>query len=98
MFFYNGALLMDGSWFEVTRAGLTAVFGVFLLSSGVQGWFAGRRAAWFLRVLIIASALFMIEGGGLTDLIGIGGAVLAFFVQKVVRPDPDAQLAVKGAD
>jgi hypothetical protein len=29
---------------EVIRAGITAVFGVFLLSSGVQGWFMGGRA------------------------------------------------------
>ena len=46
MFFYNGALLMDGTWFEVTRAGLTAVVGVFFLSSGVQGGYVGARAAW----------------------------------------------------
>jgi hypothetical protein len=50
--------------------GITATFGVFLLSSGVQGWFMGGRAAWFLRVGLIAAALFMIEGGWVTDLIG----------------------------
>jgi TRAP transporter 4TM/12TM fusion protein len=44
MFFYNSAILMEGSWFEVIRAGITATFGVFLLSAGVQGWFMGGRA------------------------------------------------------
>ena len=29
MFFYNSAILMDGTWFEVIRAGGTAIFGVF---------------------------------------------------------------------
>ncbi|MEM6636412.1 MAG: TRAP transporter permease [Pseudomonadota bacterium] len=98
MFFYNSAILMDGSWFEVARAGATAVFGVFLLSGGVQGWFMKGRAAWYLRLVLILAALFMIEGGGVTDLIGIALAAAAFFVQRVIRPDPDAQLRVRGAD
>ena len=98
MFFYNGAILMDGSWLEVIRAGVTAVFGVFLLSSGVQGWVMGGRAAWFLRVMVIAAALFMIEGGIITDLIGLGLTAAAYFAQKVLRPDPDTPLAVGSAD
>ena len=98
MFVYNSALLMDGTWFEVIRAGLTATFGVFLLSAGVQGWFMGGRAAWFIRLGLIAAALFMIEGGLVTDLIGIGVTAAAFFVQRVFRPDPNAPLSVRGAD
>jgi len=98
MFFYNSAILMEGSWFEVLRAGVTAVFGVFLLSSGVQGWFMGGRAAWFLRLALIVAALFMIEGGWITDLIGVGAAALIYFVQKVIHPDPDAEIRVRGAD
>lgn len=98
MFFYNGALLMDGSWFEVIRAGVTAVMGVFLLSAGVQGWFLGGRAAWFIRLGVMAAALFMIEGGWLTDLIGVGTAVVMWLVQRILRPDPDAAFVVKGAD
>ncbi|MEM8630169.1 MAG: TRAP transporter fused permease subunit [Pseudomonadota bacterium] len=98
MFFYNGAILMDGSWFEVIRAGLTAVFGVFLLSGGVQGWFMGGRAAWFIRLALIVAALFMIEGGWVTDIIGVALTAAAFFVQKVIQPNPDMPLRVRGAD
>jgi TRAP-type uncharacterized transport system fused permease subunit len=98
MFFYNSAILMDGTWFEVGRAAVTATIGVFLLSSGVQGWFLGARSAWFLRIALILAALFMIEGGGITDLIGIGLAAAIFFVQKVLSPDPDAGIPVRGAD
>ncbi|KQI72520.1 C4-dicarboxylate ABC transporter permease [Loktanella sp. 5RATIMAR09] len=86
MFFYNGAILMDGSWFEVIRAGITAVFGVFLLSSGVQGWWVGNRAATPIRIGLLIVALCMIAGGLLTDLIGIGGAVALYFMAKVARP------------
>ena len=94
MFFYNSAILMDGSWVEVTRAALTAIFGVFLLSSGVQGWFMGARSAWFLRAGLVLSALFMISGGLITDLIGIALFAGIFFVQKTIAPPPDAQIAV----
>ncbi|SHG78534.1 TRAP transporter permease [Marivita hallyeonensis] len=98
MFFYNSAILMEGTWFEVIRAGLTATFGVFLLSSGVQGWFMGGRTVWFLRLALIVAALFMIEGGLITDLIGVGAATGIFFVQKFLRPDPDTPIRVRGAD
>ena len=98
MFFYNSALLFEGSWFEIARALVTACFGVFLLTSGVQGWFMGGRAVWFLRVGLILSALFMIEGGWITDLIGVGVAAAIFFVQRVVQPDPNMTIPVRGAD
>ncbi|MEL7167633.1 MAG: TRAP transporter large permease subunit, partial [Pseudomonadota bacterium] len=98
MFFYNSAILMDGTAFEIIRAGLTAVVGVFLLSSGVQGWFMGGRAVWFLRLGLIAAALFMIEGGLLTDLIGVGAAVAVFVIQRAFRPSVDAVIPVRGAD
>ncbi len=98
MFFYNSAILMDGTWLEVIRAGVTATIGVFLLSSGVQGWFLGGRSVWFLRVALILAALFMIEGGLITDLIGIGIAVGTYFIQKVLHPRPDAVIPVRGAD
>jgi TRAP-type uncharacterized transport system fused permease subunit len=98
MFFYNGALLMDGTWFEVARAAATAIVGVFLLSSGVQGWFMGGPSVWYLRIGLIAAALLMIEGGLLTDLSGIGLAAAIYFVQKTFSPKPGAVIPVRGAD
>jgi TRAP-type uncharacterized transport system fused permease subunit len=89
---------MDGSWLEILRAGATATLGVFLLSSGVQGWALGQRAAWFLRVGLIVGALFLIEGGLASDLIGLVLAVASLGAQKVLRPDPDIAFDVRGAD
>jgi UPF0716 family protein affecting phage T7 exclusion len=71
---------------------------VFLLAAGVQGWFLGGRSAWFIRVGLVVAALFLISGGFVTDVIGVGIAVAAFFVQRVFHPDPNARLEVKGAD
>ena len=98
MFFYNSALLMEGDWVDVMRAGTTAAIGVFLLSSGVQGWFIGQRSAWFIRAILMAAALFLIAGSLLTDFIGIGAAVIAFLVQRFLRPNPDAPIPVRGTD
>ncbi|SFG71208.1 TRAP transporter, 4TM/12TM fusion protein [Palleronia marisminoris] len=98
MFFYNGALLMDGTWAQVIRAGITATIGVFLLSAGVQGWFLGGRTVWFNRVLLILAALFMIEGGWSTDLIGVALAAAVYLVQRFLRPDPSMTFDVRGAD
>jgi TRAP-type uncharacterized transport system fused permease subunit len=85
MFFYNSALLMEGSWFEIARALVTATFGVYLLSGGVMGWMFKVQAAWPVRILLILAALLMIEGGLITDGAGIGAAVLAFLIQRQRR-------------
>ena len=98
MMFYNSALLMDGGMFEILRAGITAIIGVYLLSSGVQGWFAGERAAWYIRVAVCLAALFMIEGGIVTDLIGIGIGAGTYMAQRVFHPNPNAVPRVGRAD
>ena len=72
--------------------------GVFLLSSGVQGWFLGARTVWFLRVSLIVAALFMIEGGIVSDIIGIGLAAGTLLIQRLVKPAPGAVLPVRGPD
>ena len=96
MFFYNAAILMQGTWVEVIRAGLTATVGVFLLAAAVQGWFMGGRASWLVRLVLGAAALFMIEGGLVSDLIGIGLAAAAFALSRFMPGEP--RLAVRGAD
>ena len=98
MFFYNGALLMDAAWFSIAQAAVTAIVGVFLLSSGVQGWFIGQRAAWYIRVALLAAALFMIEGGLVSDAVGILLAGAAFAAQKFFKSNPDVPVTVRGAD
>jgi TRAP transporter 4TM/12TM fusion protein len=85
MFFYNSALLMDGAWIEILRSGATAVFGVFLLSAGIQGWWIGARASLAIRAGLVLAALFMIEGGLVSDIIGVGAAVALFLLAKATR-------------
>ena len=51
-----------------------------------------------MRIGLGAAALFMIEGGIVTDLIGVGAAVAIYFIQKLFNPNPDATIPVRGAD
>ena len=54
-----------------------------------------------MRVLLAGAALFMIEGGLVTDAIGIGLAAAIYFVQKAFPPpraDAPATIPVRGAD
>lgn len=85
MFFYNGALLMNADAVEIARALVTAILGVYLLSGGVMGWFSQARASWLARVMLIGSALLMIEGGLITDLIGITLGAAMFLHQRQRR-------------
>jgi len=48
------------------------VVGVFLLRSAVQGWFMGGRSARFIRLGVVVAALFVIEGGEIADVVGVG--------------------------
>jgi len=98
MFFYNSALLMDDGWLEILRSTISAIIGVFLLSSGVQGWFMSGRIVWFLRLGLIVAALFMIEGRIMTDLLGVGFALVIIIVQKVFSPNPNVPFPLRGAD
>lgn len=85
MFFYNSALLMEGDWFTIARALVTATFGVYLLSGGVLGWFGKISAPWLVRIMLIVSALLMIEGGLWTDIAGVALAVISFLLQRQRR-------------
>ena len=85
MFFYNPALLMEGSWFEILRVAITAGVGIYLLAAAVQAWFLNGRVNWIQRVLLLVAALAMIAGGLMTDLIGLGLGALVFLWQAALQ-------------
>lgn len=82
MFFYNSALLMQGEALDIVHVVLTAVLGIFLLSSAVMGWFFGH-IGWTLRAVLFVAALLSIQGGLLSDMIGLGAAVIVWAIQKM---------------
>lgn len=81
IFFYHPALLMEGEWTEIAQSFVTAMVGVFMLAGAAQGWFFGL-AGRIIRVLLFVGALMLISGDLLTDLLGLGLAVVLFLWQR----------------
>ncbi len=81
IFFFNDGLLMQGDWGNIIHVFFTALLGIYLLASSVQGWLFGV-INWPLRVLVGAAAIGMISGGWISDLLGLSVAALVFFIQR----------------
>ncbi|MDT0499889.1 MULTISPECIES: TRAP transporter permease [unclassified Halomonas] len=83
MFFYSPAMLMEGSWVQILRVGVTATLGIILLAAVVQAWFFGPVKSW-QRVVMLIGALFMIYGGIVTDIAGLAiGAGLVLMQRRL---------------
>lgn len=94
MFFASPALLMQGTWPEIIHVAASAGFGIYLLSAAVQAWFFGHLNLVF-RLLLGAAALAMIDGGWLTDAVGLSTALVVWLVQRrLVTRD----MLAKGSD
>lgn len=84
MFIYGPSLLFQGSISEILGSSATALFGVTVLSFGMQGQMFSVRLAAIERILMVAAALLLIDPGLTTDLIGMS-LVAAAFVSTRVR-------------
>ena len=94
IFFFNEGLLMQGAWFDIIHVSVTALGGIYLMASAVQGWMFGRLN-WPLRILTGLGALGMITSGWISDALGLAVALIVFLVQRgFVSPKSMA----KGAD
>ncbi|WP_110685702.1 TRAP transporter permease [Salinicola aestuarinus] len=81
MFFYSPAMLMEGSWLQILRVGVTATVGIVLLSATVQAWFFGPAGLW-QRVVMFIGAMCMIYGGIYSDLAGAVIVILLIMIQR----------------
>ncbi len=96
MFFYNPALLMQGSAVEILVVVITASVGIYFLSAAAQAWFLGALSA-VPRLAVLAAGLLMIEGAWLTDLVGVALAGAAALWQRRGAVQARRQQAVEGS-
>lgn len=82
MFVYGPALLFIGTGLEVASACATALVGVVLLATALQGR-TYRPIGVVFRVCLGAAALLMIQPGIYTDIVGFGIAVGVIGLQKL---------------
>lgn len=81
VFVYGPAILLQGTPTQIIVSTLTALIGAFVLASGVEGWFIGKKANVLVRILLIAASLTLIVPGLITDTIGLGLILASIMVQ-----------------
>jgi TRAP transporter 4TM/12TM fusion protein len=81
IFVLEPALIMDGSLGEIILSSVTALIGIMGLAAGIIGWLV-KRATIIERMLLILFGLIMIYPGIITDLLGLGGILIMYFIQK----------------
>jgi TRAP transporter 4TM/12TM fusion protein len=84
MFVYSPQLLLiDTTFFEGLRVVVGACLGVFMLGVAVEGYlFTGVNI--FLRMVVFAGALCLIDSGVYTDLAGLAAFILVLIVQALL--------------
>ncbi len=81
MFVYNPVLLMQGNWLEIIQSLITALLGIYSLSSALEGFVFKWNANKAERLVRLASALLLIVPGTLTDVIGLAVLVGIFLLK-----------------
>lgn len=94
MFFYSSEMLMQGAWLDILHVFVSALFGIYMMASAVQGWMWGRLNP-VLRVVTLVGALGMIAGGWMSDLVGLVIAVIVIGIQRGLL---NARNVTRGAD
>ena len=88
IFLLNPAILLEGGASEVVIAAATAILGVFCLTGAIEGYML-KYWSTVTRIMLAGGALMLMIPGTLTDLIGIGLAVLGFVLDKLIfKPQP----------
>jgi len=85
IFAYHPALLLQGSFFEVLEAVVTALIGIGLIATAVEGYLF-RPLGWLKRVLLSGGGLLSLIPGWKTDLLGLAIALpIVFWEWKTNR-------------
>ena len=88
IFLLNPAILLEGGATEVVIAAATAILGVFCLTGAIEGYML-KYWSTVTRIMLAVGALMLMIPGTVTDLIGIGLAVLGFVLDKLIfKPQP----------
>lgn len=84
IFAFSPEMLIIGSdkpWYEIVLLVITAVIGIFIISSGMEGYLL-KEMPWWQRIAALAGGLCMVIPGILTDAVGVALIVLLLVLQK----------------
>jgi TRAP transporter 4TM/12TM fusion protein len=85
MFVYGPALLIEGGFYSIVWATITAIVGVVALAAGAERWFMGKPTSWLQTILLLVAALLLIKPGLTTDLIGFGLLGIVFILWALIK-------------
>jgi len=82
MFVFGPALMMDGTWLEITLAAVSGGLGALCIASFVVGHLKIDLVIW-QRVAMAAGGVLLLHQSLLTDLLGLALAAAVFFISKL---------------
>ncbi|RPJ01725.1 MAG: TRAP transporter permease, partial [Deltaproteobacteria bacterium] len=74
-------LLINTNVFEAAWIFMTASVGMYALAGAMQGFFM-TDDKWYERIILFASAVALVKPGIYTDILGMIGVALVYFLQK----------------
>lgn len=80
-FVFNPPLLLIGTPFEVASAAVTGAGGVLLFAVGIMNYLGGPLQLW-MRLLLFAASVMLIDGGWQTDGVGLVATIAVLLVQR----------------
>ncbi|MEL7565805.1 MAG: TRAP transporter permease [Dehalobacterium sp.] len=84
MFIYGPALLLQDSLVNIIIASISALLGVAMFASGLEGWLLTNSKV-YERIILIIGSISLIFQGIYTDLIGIGCLIAVILLQQQRR-------------
>ena len=84
MFVYNNVLMMQGSFLEILRSFCSALLGVYCLSCMVERYFVRWKASIPEAIILMATAILLIDPGLVTDLIGLAIVIVLYVVHTAL--------------
>lgn len=85
LFVYSPSLIFIGSWWSIIIYTIKAIVGVFLLAGFLEGWFFKQLLPIFPRLILGASAVFLIFPKVWTGILGMGLLLLTYIVVIVTN-------------
>ena len=95
IFAFSPEMLIVGSdkpWYEIVLLVVTALFGIFIISAGMEGYMMKKMPVWE-RLLALVGGLCMIIPGIATDAVGLGLIVLVVILQFIGKKKEDKSTA-----
>ena len=86
IFAHSPALLMQGSFFEIVSAVLSAVLGIVVFGCAIQGY-CFKKIGIVQRVLLFGAALLMVYSGAMSDIAGVALAAVTLLLFPATRSE-----------